>query len=150
VAAVNDRRAQLERWRDAMQVSELKMLVARELLASRREHAALMSVGEYERLMVVGEHAGQVLAFRRWESGGDEAIVLVGRCTASIGSRPVGGPWGNTRLNLGGHRARAWRCLLHGTRIADVARDVQIGDVFSVLPVAVLVPDRMSSYELVS
>src|SRR4029079_10068814 len=99
------------------------------------------AAGEDERLMVGGEHAGQVLAFRRWESGGDEAIVLVGRCTASIGSRPVGGPWGNTRLTLGGHRGRAGRCLLQGTRIADVARDVQIGDVFSVLPVAVLVPD---------
>ena len=148
-AAAPDRCGQLRRWRDAMQTGELKMLITRALLAFRRQYAALMSTGGYERLPVAGEHAGQVLAFRRGAAGGDEAIVVVGRCTASLGSPPVGERWGDTRLDLGSGRSSEYRCLINGTRIADAGGQMRIGDVFSVLPVSVLVPDRMSSYELV-
>jgi (1->4)-alpha-D-glucan 1-alpha-D-glucosylmutase len=148
-ATAPDRCAWLRSWRDAMQTGELKMLILHELLAFRRDHAALMSSGGYERLPVVGEHAGRVLAFRRGAADGEEAIVVVGRRTASLGSPPVGAMWGDTRLDLGDGRSSEYRCLVNGTRIADISGQMRIGDVFSVLPVSVLVPDRMSSYELV-
>jgi (1->4)-alpha-D-glucan 1-alpha-D-glucosylmutase len=149
-AAAPDRCGRLRAWRDAMHTGELKMLIARELLAFRRDHVALMSARGFARLPVVGEHAGRVVAFRRGSSAGDQAIVLVGRLTASLGGPPVKETWGNTRVDLGDVPRAGWRCLVHGTRIADVGTKMKVGDVFSVLPVAVLVPDRMSAYELVS
>jgi (1->4)-alpha-D-glucan 1-alpha-D-glucosylmutase len=144
------RGASLAAWRDAMQVGELKMFIVRELLAFRRRHVGLMSGGGFEPLVATGEHAGRVLAFRRGTVGGEQAIVVVGRCTGALGKSPVGEVWGNTRLDLGTGDAQRWCCLVNGTRIADISGLMRIGDVFSVLPVAVLVPDRMSSCELVS
>jgi (1->4)-alpha-D-glucan 1-alpha-D-glucosylmutase len=146
-AAVSDRLATLRTWRDAMKTGELKMLIARELLAFRREHAAMMSAGGYERLAANGRHADQLLAFRRVGAGDDQAIILVGRRTTSVGSAPLGDAWGDTSIVSAGG---SWRCLIHGTRIADCGGRMRVGDVFSMLPVAVLVPDRKSSYELVS
>jgi (1->4)-alpha-D-glucan 1-alpha-D-glucosylmutase len=133
-----------------MRAGELKMLIIRELLAFRREHAVLMSEGGYERVDIAGEHADRVVDFRRRRRDETEAIVLVGRWTASLESPPVATSWGDTRMDLGRATPVKWRCLIHGTRIAEESGQMQIGDVFSVLPVAVLVPDRMSSYELVS
>ncbi|MDB4891533.1 MAG: malto-oligosyltrehalose synthase [Gemmatimonadetes bacterium] len=140
----------LRTWRDVMHTGELKMLIARELLAFRRERAALMSEGESKRLVVAGEHADRVVAFRRGEKGAGEAIVLVGRWTASLESPPTAESWEETWIDLGRDFSAEWRCLIHGTRIADSSGRMRVGDVFSVLPVSVLVPDRMSSYELVS
>jgi (1->4)-alpha-D-glucan 1-alpha-D-glucosylmutase len=140
----------LRRWRDTLAAGELKMLIARALLAFRREHGELMLAGGYERLTIMGEHADRVVAFRRGHRADDGVVVLVGRWTASLESPPAAESWTDTQLDLGRNPSAKWRCLIHGTRIADEGGKLRIGDVFSVLPVAVLVPDRMSSYELVS
>ena len=95
---------------------------------------------------VPGEHAGRVLAFH----GGRHVPSRrepVARCAASLCGVPIGDDGGDTHINPG---SGPWRSRIHGTRIARTSVQLQVGDAFFVLPVAVMVPDRMTSYELVS
>jgi (1->4)-alpha-D-glucan 1-alpha-D-glucosylmutase len=144
-----DRCAQLRSWRDAMQAGELKMFITREVLAFRHAHSTLVSAGGFEQLDAEGEYADRLFAFRRALRDRDQAVVLVGRRTAAIGNPPVGDTWRDTRVDLGSG-VGAWRCLIHGTRIAVADGQIRIGDAFSVLPVAVLVPVNPTPDRLVS
>ncbi|MEP6729545.1 MAG: malto-oligosyltrehalose synthase [bacterium] len=136
-----DRRVILAARRDALQAGELKMLLTRDLLRLRRAHEALFASGSFEPLSATGEHAGRLLAFRRALPTGEQALVLTGRGTASIGEAPIGAAWSDTSVNVG-DSSNGWHCAIHGTRIASREGRIRLGEAFSALPVAVLVAER--------
>jgi (1->4)-alpha-D-glucan 1-alpha-D-glucosylmutase len=90
----------LDRWRDG----HIKQALISRTLNARAAHPALFARGHYQALNVIGEHAGQVLAYARYN---DEqwAIVIVPRLAhALLGD--AGSPlidakkWGDTRVLL--------------------------------------------------
>jgi (1->4)-alpha-D-glucan 1-alpha-D-glucosylmutase len=89
---------------------------------------------------VLGEHAAQVLAFRR--THGDESVmVVVPRLTCGLGAgTPLGAAWGETSLSLGASSIDSrWRCWLSGQTVGTRGGMLALSDALGVLPMAALV-----------
>ncbi len=127
----------MARWRDGA----IKLALTHHVLAFRREHANLFAAGGYEGLNAVGERSEQVCAYLR-QIDGDGVLVAVARCPARLEQQPG---WGDTAIPLPAQPAAGcWRDLLTGNPVAtegsEDKKTVSAGQVFGVLPVAVLVP----------
>ena len=141
VAAVSDRISQLDRWRDDMSAAALKLFVTHVLLVARRANADLMLRGRYAPLAFSGRRAEQAFGFRRFTDT-QELVVLVPRLTRTLGDVPVGAAWEDTRV-AGLEDGPAWRCLIHGQSQVAEAGTLSLQDLFSALPVAVLLRNRL-------
>jgi len=125
-------RGLVQSWRDG----RIKLVLARRLLAWRRDMSQVLSRGDYRPLTVSGPHRGHVVAFARVL--GDEAAILVaGRHF--------------TPFTEGGRKwpeAAAWQAevvldgALDGFALAERAtpnvRAVALADIFDPVPVATL------------
>jgi (1->4)-alpha-D-glucan 1-alpha-D-glucosylmutase len=101
-----------------------KLYVTHKLLALRREHPESFSQqARYWALPSAGAEADRILAFGR----GSDLIVVVPRLSAAVGDN-----WGDTHVEL---PAGSWRDALCG----ELAHDGRASELFSSLPVAVLV-----------
>jgi (1->4)-alpha-D-glucan 1-alpha-D-glucosylmutase len=132
--------ARLAEWCAAPEDDRLKLYVTSRLLHLRRERATLFTRGDYQPVPVLGEHAAQVLAFRR--THGDESVmVVVPRLTCGLGAgTPLGAAWGETSLSLGASSIDSrWRCWLSGQTVGTRGGMLALSDALSVLPVAALV-----------
>jgi (1->4)-alpha-D-glucan 1-alpha-D-glucosylmutase len=119
-----------------------KLLVTWRLLQLRRELPELFAHGDYEPLTVSGACKDHVLAFAR--THGESSIVVVigkwlGQLMKGEQSVPTGELWQDTLVALSdGSR---WRECLTGS-VLGPAREVRVGEMFTVAPVAVLVRER--------
>ena len=115
-------------WRDGA----VKLALTKQVLAVRKAHADLFRDGGYEGLVAQGSAADHLCAFIR-RNGDRMAITAVTRFPARL---DASGGWGDTSLTLG---SGPWRDMLTGRRFAG--GEVMAADLFTILPVALLLPD---------
>ena len=127
-----DAPALLARWHDG----HVKQRVLHRVLADRAETPALYDDAGYEPLQAAGSLAAHVLAFARSGKAG-ELIAVVPRLTSGLTdeSVPVGAVWSGTILPVPEGR---WREILTGTEVQAGGNGVDLAELFSGLPVAVL------------
>ncbi len=126
----------------------VKLYVTARALNFRRERAALFARGEYLPLRAEGRRATGVVSFARALEG-EAAVVVASRFHTRLG---VGreGPlslkreaWGDTTLRLEGVEGGRYRDVLNGREYEARDGALQVGEILSPLPVALLT--RVSS-----
>jgi (1->4)-alpha-D-glucan 1-alpha-D-glucosylmutase len=128
----------------------IKLYLIMTLLEHRREHLDLYQIGRYEPLEVDGPRRDNVVAFARHRDDDGSVMALAPRLVgplmgANAERMPLGSEaWGETRVLVDESAGPIpWRDLLTDRRFAPAGRDgrltLDIADVFSVLPVALLV-----------
>jgi (1->4)-alpha-D-glucan 1-alpha-D-glucosylmutase len=134
----------MNNWRDG----RIKMHVLVTLLRLRRERSSLFQTGAYRALSAEGPMADRVIAFAREETG-DRVVVAAGRHLApfppSAGASPVQYSWEGTMLRLPAKPEADLDDVLTGRRLSANAAAVPARELFSILPVAVLVEKRPAS-----
>ena len=121
----------------------VKMYVTSRALNFRREHAELFARGEYIPLHASGRRAASVVSFARTHDG-EAAVVVASRFFTRLGVGREGAlslkreAWGGTALHLEGVEGGRYRDVLTGREFE--ARDgvLQVGEILSPLPVALL------------
>ncbi|HVV49130.1 MAG TPA: malto-oligosyltrehalose synthase [Polyangia bacterium] len=124
----------------------LKLLVTTRALAHRRRESELYRTGAYLPLRVEGPRARHVVAFARLGGDGRAALTVTGRFFAQLeatAARREAG-WSDTRVVLPPElTAGRYRDALSEITV-DVSgndrRGLPVGEIFSILPVAVLEP----------
>ena len=124
-----------------------RLLALLSLLQLRREWSSLFQAGTYRGVSAEGPMADRVIAFER-EEAGDRVIVVAGRHLApfmpSAETSSAQYSWEGTMLRLpkaGGDLED----VLTGRRLSTKAAAVPARELFSTLPVAVLVENRPMS-----
>jgi (1->4)-alpha-D-glucan 1-alpha-D-glucosylmutase len=121
----------------------VKMYVTTRALNFRRERAAVFARGEYLPLSASGRRADNVVSFARALEG-DAVVVVASRFFTRLGVGREGAlslkreAWGGTALHLEGVEGVRFRDVLTGREFE--ARDgvLQVGELLSPLPVALL------------
>lgn len=134
----------LSRWQDGA----VKQAVIARCLHLRQRMPDVYAAGSYEPLLVQGRLAGHVLAFARCLAG-QSMLVVVSRlgCRALRGrdaflERPLVPPdlWQDTRIVIPrACRRSQWQDALSGSILNGAGNSLQVADVLTCLPVAVLV-----------
>jgi (1->4)-alpha-D-glucan 1-alpha-D-glucosylmutase len=125
----------------------VKMYVTTRALNFRREHAALFARGEYLQLSASGRRAANVVSFARTFED-EAAVVVAARFFTRLGVGREGAlglkreVWGGTALHLEGVEGGRYRDVLTGREFE--ARDgvLQVGELLSPLPVALLTREK--------
>jgi (1->4)-alpha-D-glucan 1-alpha-D-glucosylmutase len=137
-AAALDRPADLPRLLRSWQDGHIKQRVLASLLADRAATPDFYAKANYRPLAAQGAKARHVVAFQR-SLGDDRLVVVVPRLVArhlSGETPPLGRElWGDTVLPIPGG---GWRDVLTGTEGTAEDKGVPVGELFSVLPIAVL------------
>jgi (1->4)-alpha-D-glucan 1-alpha-D-glucosylmutase len=135
--------ARLAGWCARPEDDGLKLYVTARLLHLRQRRRDLLANGGYHPLVSEGEKAAHVLAFQRAHPG-DSLLVVVPRLTCGLGAHlPIREAWGDTTIRLpDGAAATSWRCELGGQVVQSRDGALGMADVTSMLPVAVLSPQR--------
>ncbi len=121
----------LRDWHDGA----IKLELIRTLLKFRREHCEVFARGNYEALQTSHEDAPRVCAFLRSTEG--ERFLAI----ASLDARVAPGDYPRARLGLGSQgRVTRWRDVITARTISADGEGVALADVFSVVPVALMVP----------
>jgi (1->4)-alpha-D-glucan 1-alpha-D-glucosylmutase len=120
----------LNNWHDGA----IKLELIRTLLKFRRENAEVFERGNYVALHGAEDGAPRVCAFAR--RGGERNFLAV----ASLDARVAAGDYPRARLSLGSQGSvRRWRDAITERMIRGDGEEVDLADVFSVVPVALLV-----------
>ena len=117
-----------------------KLWLTNRLLRLRAESPELVIEGEYTPLLVEGGRAEHVFAFAR-TSGDRSLVVAVPRHTAALiedGRPPVGERWRGTRLRVPASSGPALQERLTGAELQPDGDVLDLADVFTRLPYAVL------------
>ena len=123
----------LRDWHDG----GIKLALIRTLLAFRRENSEVFERGDYEALQTSGEGAPRVCAFLRSTERGRFLAI------ASLDARVAAGDYPRGRLGVGSQdRVRQWRDVITERTIRADSEGVELADVFSVVPVALLAPEQ--------
>jgi (1->4)-alpha-D-glucan 1-alpha-D-glucosylmutase len=134
--------------------ADVKLWVIARGLAVRHDYSELFSFGEYIPLAAVGPAADHVISFARQL---DEhcVITVVPRHFHRLGGRrerngrALQADWLGTRLILPNSTSSSWHCALSGRtvepRAADGQSTLDVGELFKVLPVALLTTRRHKS-----
>ncbi|HLI12561.1 MAG TPA: malto-oligosyltrehalose synthase [Alphaproteobacteria bacterium] len=124
------------RWPDG----GIKLYLVRKLLDLRSRHATLFAEGDYVPLEVSGARGAQVVAFAR-RLAETSIVVAVGRLFAALVAEgetfPLPSAWGDTAILV----PEAWPAateILTGRRLAPREGSLPAGELFALLPVAVL------------
>jgi (1->4)-alpha-D-glucan 1-alpha-D-glucosylmutase len=122
----------------------LKLYVMSQALRLRRERADVFRGGGYEGLAAIGGRASHLFAFARGAED-ERVVVVVPRLTVALsnGDAPVGRKaWCDTRLPLPPlATGRVWTDRLTGRTISPERGAVAVGELFEVLPLALLVSE---------
>jgi (1->4)-alpha-D-glucan 1-alpha-D-glucosylmutase len=135
--------APLEEWAARPEDDGLKLYVTTRLLHLRRERSAFFARATYRPLDAEGAARAHVLAFQRAQPA-DALLVVVPRLTCGLrGVVPIREAWGDTVIRLpAGDTDHAWRCELGGQVVHSRNGLLDLGELLSRLPVAVLAPHR--------
>jgi (1->4)-alpha-D-glucan 1-alpha-D-glucosylmutase len=121
----------IESWIDG----RVKQEVLRRLLADRADAPELYAYGDYLDLSASGESSRHVVAFsRNWQ--GASRVIVAGRLLAEFG-RGQESPLSSTLLAIPAGR---WRDLLTGGEWKFESGEIDLGELLSPLPAAVLAP----------
>jgi (1->4)-alpha-D-glucan 1-alpha-D-glucosylmutase len=121
----------IESWTDG----RVKQELLRRLLADRADAPELYAYGDYLDLSASGEGSRRLVAFsRNWR--GDSRVIVAGRLLAEFG-RGQESPLSKTFLPIPTGR---WRDLLTGHEWNFYSGQVDLGELLSPLPAAVLAP----------
>jgi (1->4)-alpha-D-glucan 1-alpha-D-glucosylmutase len=113
----------------------VKQEVLERLLADRADAPELYAYGDYIDLSASGEGSRHVVAFsRNWQ--GDSRVIVAGRLLAEFG-RGQESPLSNALLTIPAGR---WRDLLTGGEWNFESGQIDLGELLSPLPAAVLAP----------
>lgn len=120
----------------------IKMFVTHRALTVRRRQRAVFSHGEYIPLEVSGHHADRVVAFARVYED-DVVVTVVGRWFSALGAAeapPVGEQvWKDTTVTLSAELAEhSYVDALTGRRVTAASDSLLVGDIFALLPLALL------------
>jgi (1->4)-alpha-D-glucan 1-alpha-D-glucosylmutase len=120
-----------ESWKDG----RVKQELLRRLLADRAAAPGLYAFGDYRPLSASGGSSGHVVAFsRNW--GGGSRVIVAGRLVAAI-ERGSDNPLSKARLTI---ESGLWRDLLTDREWDFGSGQIDLGELLSPLPVAVLLP----------
>jgi (1->4)-alpha-D-glucan 1-alpha-D-glucosylmutase len=123
----------LPRWQDGA----IKLFVTATLLRFRRDRAALFAQGGYEPLTVTGPDGDRICAFaRRYE----QESVLVAALRFPARPQPGSCPPGAVLPLPEGATATTWTNILTGVEATALDGALSAEQLFSELPVCVLVP----------
>ncbi|WP_211214673.1 malto-oligosyltrehalose synthase [Chitiniphilus shinanonensis] len=130
----------LASWHDG----RIKQALIARLLAARRAHPELFTVGQYLPLPVHGPLAGHVLAFARRHGDDTLVVVVVPLRLAALldgAATPALAParWADTELGL--PLSGRWLDLLHDRQL-DTTERLALPTLFESLPIAVLLHHR--------
>ena len=122
----------------------IKLYVTWQAMQARHDHEGLFTVGDYVPIVAVGSQSEHVFAFAR-RHGEAQAIVAIPRLAAKLLSGgktlPLGPDvWGDTRLPLSGLEQR-WRNVLTGEMLDAGEGSIVAAELFSTLPIALLVAE---------
>jgi maltooligosyltrehalose synthase len=113
----------------------IKLELIRMLLAFRREHSEVFERGNYEALQISDQGAPRVCAFLRTTEGGRFLAI------ASLDAQAGAGDYPRARLRLGSQEdVTRWRDVITERTISGDSKGVDLANVFSVVPVALLIP----------
>lgn len=121
----------------------IKMYVTARALNLRRERAALFARGEYLPLSSSGRRSDNVISFARALEG-DAVVVVASRFFTRLGVGREGAlslkqdVWGGTALHLEGVESMRFRDVLTGRQFEARNGVLQVGEILSPLPVALL------------
>jgi (1->4)-alpha-D-glucan 1-alpha-D-glucosylmutase len=121
----------------------VKMYVTTRALNFRRERAELFARGEYISLRAAGRRAAHIVSFARALEG-DAAVVVASRFFTRLGVGREGSlslkreAWGDTSLQLEGVEGGRYRDVLTGREFEARDGALQVGEILSPLPVALL------------
>ena len=135
--------ARLEEWCARPEDDGLKLYTTARLLHLRTRMRALVTSGTYHPLQAEGRWAQHVVAFGR-AHGDDALLVVVPRLTGVLRpGLPMRDAWGDTAIRISPEfSGLAWRCTLGGHVVQPRDGVLQLSDLLSRLPVAVLAPSR--------
>jgi (1->4)-alpha-D-glucan 1-alpha-D-glucosylmutase len=123
----------------------LKLHVMRAALAARNERPSAFRSRTYVTLEATGRSAARVIAFGRGD-GAERLVAVVPRLLAGHalnGGAPTDRAiWDGTRLPLPPAWPSRWTCVLSGRSLqSESDRGLRASDLFSILPVALLLAD---------
>ena len=123
----------------------VKLHVIRAALAARNTRPAAFRARAYLPLQASGPSAGRVIAFGRGQ-GGDRLVAAVPRFLAGHvirGGLPTDSAlWDGTALPIPPDWPSRWTCALSGRTLqSDPSSGLRVGDLFGILPVALLLAD---------
>jgi (1->4)-alpha-D-glucan 1-alpha-D-glucosylmutase len=133
-AGLEDLARLMEEWQDG----RIKLRIISDLLRLRREHRDLFAFGSYAALNATGPAADRICAFVR--AGEQSAIVVA----AALFPRRTGAEgWGDSAVPMPERGSDPWISLFDGRMVAGRAGSFAAAELFQLLPVAVLVPERI-------
>jgi (1->4)-alpha-D-glucan 1-alpha-D-glucosylmutase len=123
----------MENWQDG----RIKLFVLSALIRLRREYPDLFAFGSYAALNATGSAADRICAFARtWK----QATIVVAAALFPWRARLA--KWENSAVPMPAGDGGPWVDLFGGKRFTGDAGDFAAAELFRVLPVAVLVPER--------
>lgn len=120
-------------WKDG----RIKLYLIEKLLRFRANHRALFDSGDYAQLSTTGSYSSSCVSFAR-SLNGEQLVVAVARLTRKLGFPPIGDAWSDTKISVPTNQQRSLTDILTGRRFS-ITDSLPLSEVFSVLPVAVLV-----------
>jgi maltooligosyltrehalose synthase len=125
----------MEQWHDG----QIKLRIVSDLLRLRRRYPDLFAFGSYAPLPASGPAADRICAFFRSR---DQASIVV--AVALFPQRVSTEGWGDSAIPVPSDSSDRWVSLFDGRRIAPCAGAFAAAELFPILPVAVLMPERKS------
>ena len=125
----------MEQWHDG----QIKLRIVSDLLRLRRRYPDLFASGSYMSLNATEPAGDRICAFFRSR---DQASIVV---AVALFPRRVGVEgWGDSAVPIPSDGGDRWISLFDGRRIAPCAGAFAAAELFPILPVAVLMPERTS------
>ena len=127
----------LENWMDG----RLKQRLFAQLLADRTASPEIYAFGDYRDMSAFGDRREHVIAFSR-NTADDARVILVGRLFGSLRDREVRSQvreWSDTFVHI---RHGTWRDVVTEKEWSFSSGTIDLADLFSSLPIAVLKPIR--------
>jgi (1->4)-alpha-D-glucan 1-alpha-D-glucosylmutase len=126
----------IENWHDG----RIKLRIVSRLLRLRRQHPVLFASGSYTALNATGPAGARVCAFARAR---DRSVIVVAASLFPIRASREG--WGASTVPMPLDENGRWVNLLDGQTLDGRSSDFTAAELFRVLPVAVLAPERIAA-----
>jgi len=125
----------MDKWQDG----RIKLRIVSDLLKLRRQYPDLFASGSYAPLGATGPASDRICAFAR---AGNQATIVVAASLYPI--RASLEEWGESAVPVPEGEGDRWVNLFTRNMLEGCAGAISAAELFQVLPVAVLVPERIS------
>jgi (1->4)-alpha-D-glucan 1-alpha-D-glucosylmutase len=135
LAEPNDLAELMDKWQDG----RIKLRIVSDLLQLRRQYPDLFAAGSYAPLSATGLANERICAFAR---AGNQATIVVAASLYPVRASLEG--WGESALPVPEGEGDRWVNLLDSKKLRACAGAISAAELFQILRVAVLVPERIS------